>query len=138
LLGAPNPKVPPEWRELDRGLRLQTPQVITTCDEFVAFPRSEHQVRGIRLRPDLPLVVLSAFDPQELPPETPPEDVAAMRRTWHELQMELAGRSSNSVHLPVAHSGHLIPLEQPQAVVAGIRRVVRAVRDGTRVAATGD
>jgi hypothetical protein len=47
---------------------------------------------------------------------------------WDTLQAELATASSNSMHVIATRSDHLIPVEQPQLVVAAIHAVVTAAR----------
>lgn len=54
-----------------------------------------------------------------------------------ELQIELAALSTNSVHRTVEDAGHNIHSDDPEAVVAAIRAVVRAVRKGGRVTPEG-
>ena len=66
------------------------------------------------LLPQVPLVVLTAGG-------HPPKMI--------ELQDELAGRSTNSLHLTVSDTGHFIQLDQPKVVVDAIRHVVMAARE---------
>ncbi len=46
-----------------------------------------------------------------------------------ELQNEIARRSTNSLHFTIANTGHFIQLDQPDAVIDAIRRVVVAVEN---------
>ena len=58
------------------------------------------------------------------------EGNAAMRRTSLELHGELVGLSTNSDHRIVEAAGHNVHRDRPEAVVAAIRDVVMAVREG--------
>jgi hypothetical protein len=70
---------------------------------------------------DLPLVVLSAgIQDQEEDPKLDHD------HAWKlQLHAALARRSSRGAHVVVAESGHDIPDEAPQAVIAAIRDVIR-------------
>jgi pimeloyl-ACP methyl ester carboxylesterase len=76
----------------------------------------------------LPLVVLTAGR-REAMEGIPPADDAAFRDLWaRELQPELARLSSRGRQVVVPDSGHLIPWQQPRAVVDAVREVVEASR----------
>ncbi|NNG16701.1 MAG: alpha/beta hydrolase [Gemmatimonadales bacterium] len=77
---------------------------------------------------DHPVVVLTAGVPLPMPGLSV-EGNAAMRRTWLELHGELADLSTNSDHRIVEGAGHYVHWDRPDAVVAAIRDVVRAVRE---------
>ena len=51
------------------------------------------------------------------------------------MQAELAALSSDHLHVVAVRSGHVVqsPDGQPTVVVKGVRAVVRAVRDGSRL-----
>lgn len=68
-------------------------------------------------RRDLPLVVLTAgraADPMS-------EKLAPL---WLELQRDLASRSARSTHIVLKDAGHLIPRDDPHAVIDAIRKIV--------------
>jgi pimeloyl-ACP methyl ester carboxylesterase len=52
----------------------------------------------------------------------------AQERLWRQLQDELAAMQRGSSHVIAVHSGHDIQHEQPELVLAQVRRVVAAVR----------
>lgn len=52
----------------------------------------------------------------------------AQERLWRQLQDELAAMQPGSTHVIAVHSGHDIQHEQPELVLAQVRRVVAAVR----------
>jgi pimeloyl-ACP methyl ester carboxylesterase len=63
------------------------------------------------------------------PPGLSPADAAALRKLWvDELQPELARLSTRGRRTLVDGSGHLVPLEKPQAVVDAVQKVVVASR----------
>jgi len=87
--------------------------------------------------PQVPRVVLTAGNLGDTPPPgVSGEDFARWKALWQELQTDLASRCSNSVHLTVTNSTHLIPLDQPAAVVGAIRQVVEAARKKTALPQT--
>jgi pimeloyl-ACP methyl ester carboxylesterase len=100
--------------------------------ERIDWEASDAQVRATGSLGDRPLVVLTAgrYDP---PPDLPEDVAARLGQVNQELQHELAQLSTNSTHIIVDNSGHYIHDEQPNVVVAAIRRVVDAARHGTRV-----
>ena len=77
-----------------------------------------------------PLVVLTAGN-HGLPLKRP----QAMEAAWRGMQEEMAGLSTDSVHVLMPKSGHYIQLESPKAVIAAIQEVVTAVRTQGRLPA---
>lgn len=86
---------------------------------------------------DRPLVVLTAGAEPDLPgvSEDTRERVSDIRT---ELRIELAALSTHSVRRTVKDAGHDVPSDAPEAVVAAVRDVVRAVRKGTPIGGDGD
>lgn len=82
---------------------------------------------------DRPLVVLTAGLAPPLPRVSEAGN-AEMRRVTGELQRELARLSTASDHRIVEGAGHYVHWDRPEAVVAAIRDVVAAVREGRPVA----
>ena len=58
----------------------------------------------------------------------PGSEEAAQERLWRQLQDELAAMQPGSTHVIATRSGHDIQHEQPELVLAQLRRVVAAVR----------
>ena len=103
----------------------------TAIQETDAIPASEAQLAGKGSLGDMPLVVLTEGkppSPDELPPGQNIELMEEMLVVWHELQEELAARSSNSSHVIAEQSGHYIHLEQPELVIEAVNQVVNEVR----------
>jgi hypothetical protein len=62
-----------------------------------------------------------------------PAPFDALEEGWSEGQARLAALSSNSEIVLAERSSHMIPFEQPDVVIAAIKRVHAAARDGTRL-----
>ncbi len=125
--------VPEEIREVRLALRLRTPNLLTTCAEYLNASISNSQMKGCTLPPNIPIAVLSASKSRW--PDAPPDDQLTALNISHKLQGELAGQSSNSYHYIVPDCGHAIFFEKPAAVTDAIRRVVESVRNHTRLTA---
>ena len=100
---------------MDAGLRyllLKPPHVRAMIDEDLASKESAEQVRESGSLGDKPLVVLIAGTDHK---------PSAM-----DLERKLGRLSTNSQQIVVQNSGHLIPFEQPQAVVDAIKHVFNA------------
>jgi pimeloyl-ACP methyl ester carboxylesterase len=54
----------------------------------------------------------------------------AYLKVWIAMHVALAHLSSRGVHRMIENSGHLIQIDQPQAVIDAVDEVVRQVRDG--------
>ncbi|MBE0669968.1 MAG: alpha/beta hydrolase [Anaerolineales bacterium] len=72
---------------------------------------------------NLPLIVLTRGLPDSLPILSEQEN-AQYDATWHQLQFELVGLSSNSKQVMAQHSGHYIQLDEPNLVVDAVRELV--------------
>ena len=89
--------------------------------------RAEAQTRAALAAhplPRMPLAVITRGGP-DFPPGS---EAAAQERLWRRLQNELAAMQPGSSHVIATGSGHDIQHEQPQLVLAQLRRVVAAVR----------
>jgi len=99
---------------------------------LAGFPQdaraNEEQMRAAGHLGSVPLVVLTgaktfaASDPHEA------QEFAEAQRTWIELQAGLARLSTRGRHVIVEKSGHMIPYEAPEAVVAAVLDIVAEVR----------
>lgn len=78
----------------------------------------------------LPLVVLSAGRPN-------PGDPDWAEWVWADFQRDLAGLSSDSVHVLALDSSHFIQLDQPDLVIEAIREVVKASESDEALPACG-
>jgi pimeloyl-ACP methyl ester carboxylesterase len=98
--------------------------------EHFDIPGSAAQVRAAGTLGSIPLVVLTAGN-SGLGLKRPQPFEAA----WRGMQEEMAGLSTDSVHVLMPKSGHYIQVEYPKAVIAAIQQVVRAVRTQGRLPA---
>jgi pimeloyl-ACP methyl ester carboxylesterase len=88
----------------------------TWLDEGRAMPESLAQAGAVKSFGALPLIVLSrglTVDPDQ---------------DWQRMQTELLGLSSNSQQFFADRSGHGIQLDQPEAAVAAIEKMVEQTR----------
>jgi len=107
---------PPTAQPAAKAHFYQTRFCQTVSDEEAAYEVSFAQVRAAR-HPlgQLPLVVLTRGIPDADP---------QLERDWQALQRDLAGLSSNSLHIIATRSGHHIQLDQPDLVIAAIKQVL--------------
>ena len=104
-------------------LQLQPKYLDAILGEERAFPQSTEEVRASGSLGEMPLVVLTAGKTTLAPGESNP-DFAAFHDIWmKELQPRLARLSTRGRQVIVPNSDHMIPFEQPQAVVGAIREV---------------
>src|SRR5918912_1229062 len=102
---------------------------LTNAEHF-DIPGSATQVRAAGTLGTIPLVVLTAgreMDPAALR--------VPLEAAWRGMQEEMAGLSTDSVHVLMPKSGHYIQVEAPKAVIAAIQEVVTAVRTQGRLPA---
>ena len=71
-------------------------------------------------------LLLTHGRPWDWPPDYP---AAALEAIWPPLQEELAALVPDGRLVVAEQSGHFIPGDQPEVVIAAIRQVVDAVRD---------
>ena len=107
---------PPELADYAARERLDT-------DASAAQMRAAAAASPLRR---LPLVVLTHGIPWDWPPDYP---AAALEAIWLPLQEELAALVPDGRLVVAEQSGHFIPGDQPDLVIAAIRQVVDAVRD---------
>lgn len=101
------------WRSFPNGV----------LGETEALPATFEEARAAGALGSRPLVVLTSGEVTTMPAISAEGNIA-MRETLRELQGELVGLSTNSLHEVVAGAGHYIQQDRPEAVVAAIRRGV--------------
>jgi pimeloyl-ACP methyl ester carboxylesterase len=120
---------PPQWtaEEWDILARLGRQRKVLLADAKVGPGHaSDDLVRSAGGLEDMPLIALV----QGRPIQDPKSADAGVRRGWVELQRELAARSRRGRVVLVPNSGHGIPVEAPEAVVAAVKEIVTTVRSG--------
>ncbi|MBV9546367.1 MAG: hypothetical protein JOY61_18505, partial [Chloroflexi bacterium] len=85
-------------------------------DEGKGMPQSFVQARAVTSFGATPLIVLSRGTTLE-----PDQD-------WQRMQTELVGLSSNSQQLFANESGHNVEIDQPEAAVGAIEKMVDMTR----------
>jgi len=112
---------PPEVRPEFCAVFCRRQYLAAVRAEAAAQQENSAQVRALTSLGNLPLVVLS-HDPDKV--RFPGKLTEPVNREWGEMQEELAHLSSNGSHLVVKGSGHDIQIDNPEAVVDAIRKVV--------------
>ena len=78
------------------------------------------ELRKEPFRGDVPLIVLTATRP---PLNNDPVEIA-LQPIFLEMHKDLASRSTRSEHRLLPKSGHLVPHDDPQAVVDAVKRIL--------------
>jgi pimeloyl-ACP methyl ester carboxylesterase len=111
-LGEPAPPLP------GPGTVINVPEVI----DLVAMNGA---LNAHTWRANIPLLVLTRGSAREIKSSNAP-DAASLARyeIWLDLQRELATRSPRAEHIIAKQSGHFIQNDEPQLVIAGVRRIL--------------
>jgi pimeloyl-ACP methyl ester carboxylesterase len=97
----------------------------------VDLTRSDALESELRRLGDTPVVVITGARTWTEFPGLPPRLGRAQQRLWRVMHAELAGLSTDSIHVLALRSDHAVMDAQPEEVVDGVTAVVRAVRDKT-------
>lgn len=109
--------VSPEVQQAYTAFSVTPRSVQTFLDEGTGMPESFIQAGTVKTFGDLPLIVLWA----RLNKQT----------NWQTMQVELLDLSSNSQQMIADHSDHNIEIDQPEAAVGAIVKMVEQVRQRT-------
>jgi pimeloyl-ACP methyl ester carboxylesterase len=90
----------------------------------------ESELRGLG---DTPVVAITGARTWSEFPGLPPRLARAQQRLWRVLHAELAGLSTDHVHVLALRSDHFVMDAQPEVVADGVKAIVRAVRDKTQL-----
>lgn len=118
--------------QIVRALRLQPKTVATLIDP--STPESYAQAERAGGFGDRPVIVLTRGK-VSLPanPSEIDRQAAAYEQVWQqEIQPKLARLSTRGRQVIVRQSGHNIPEEAPEAIIAAVREVLLAVREKER------
>lgn len=103
------------------GERLRRPTVLRTMvGELMGLETSFAQIRALDARspfPPVPLRIISQGRQRSSGP------MASMLPSWHALHARLCRLSPDSAHVVAERSGHLVPLEDPDLIVAAVAAV---------------
>jgi pimeloyl-ACP methyl ester carboxylesterase len=117
-------KLPPDLRDELIYLQLQRKYMDAMVSEESSFDDSVDQVRGAGTLGKKPVIVLTAGAFVDIP-GVPKEDSDEFFASWvGELQPRLAHLSSRGRQIVLLNSHHLIPFEQPQAIVDAVKEVI--------------
>ncbi|MBZ5719269.1 MAG: alpha/beta hydrolase [Acidobacteriia bacterium] len=117
---------PPEIGPIKQAIGCRSQIYRTAYAQWMEFPQSADEIRGLGPLGDLPLVVI-ARDPERTPAD-PSDEISPQREQhWNKLQRELVELSTNATYMVAKGSGHDVPNHRPDAVVYGVRRVVEKV-----------
>jgi len=132
LIDATSPDLPEEARDVVRAhLPTSLGGMLAELDALEAIA---YQAADTGPLDDRPVVVLTAGSDEQYGDTGLSDAVLAdLHDAWLVLQAELAELSSNSRHRIVADASHYVQWDDPDAVVAAVLDVVRAVREGRRL-----
>lgn len=100
-------------------------------DEWKDIMISLTEARESRLPSGIPITLITAMGPRELPKftsEKDKEDYRSTRQVWLKYHNEWIAKIPNGKHIVTEDSGHTVQLEQPELVIQAIREVVDKVR----------
>lgn len=110
---APIERIPSALRPMLASIWTKPRFYQSLASQIRYMPESAAQVAAAQIRPDLPLVVLSASS-------LPPDEI--------EQHRVLASTSARGRHLVVSDSGHWIQLDQPEIVIRAITELLSEIR----------
>jgi pimeloyl-ACP methyl ester carboxylesterase len=124
-------KLPPIIQHLCPDLRSKylkvgflTNYFRTNRHELDAIHNSDDQLRTVRSLGDIPLVVIKHGIPNLFSSMSATEAKIA-EEIWHDLQLDLAGTSTNSEFILAEKSGHAIHVDQPELVITTIYKMIK-------------
>jgi pimeloyl-ACP methyl ester carboxylesterase len=110
-------RLPPAVREFARATQFRTTTYIAAASEVMSARKSAAQVRATRRMLSIPLIVVTAG--------------RGNSGRWKELQLDQLRLSASSCQVIAEHSGHAVPIGEPDVVIRAVRIVVGAVRGQT-------
>ena len=127
--------------QTERWLAIITPEIKKQMEtgegmrllgaEDINLPESEKQMKALKWRTNIPLIVLArgraSYNPEDYPP--PLRAFAPKGEELRiEMQKDLANRSTKGKLIFAEKSGHFIQNDEPELVIKNIREVVEAAR----------
>ena len=106
--------LPPSTQGFARATRFRATGYQAAADEIMHIRQSASEVRASRRKLTIPVVVVSG--------------ARGADARWRDLQRDQVTLSERGCQIIAGQSGHVVPIDQPQAVVDAIRAIVRAVR----------
>jgi pimeloyl-ACP methyl ester carboxylesterase len=117
---------PPEIANMKVAIGCRSQVYATTYAQWRAFPQSADEIRKLGSLGSMPLVVISR-DPNR---KSIGDDVVSAQREqhWLKLQEQLVGLSSHATRVIAEGSGHSVPVQRPDVIVAAVRKLISQVR----------
>jgi pimeloyl-ACP methyl ester carboxylesterase len=129
------------WQTLNPGFSLddavrragaQAPPAIRNLLEQIIKVQAAQHVEGMKPLPDFPIAVITAVKPCASGPPlawscSNPNAIAM----WRQMHAEWAARSTRSVHIVSAGTGHQVMNEEPTLIVDAVKFVLDQVRAST-------
>ncbi len=110
-----------------KAMYLESQYFAAVLAEQEAIAESNALVKAAGSFGDMPLTVIRHGIP-DIFSKLPAEQAEQAEEIWRELQAEIAALSTNSQMVVAEQSGHNIPLEQPEVVIAATRELVNRAR----------
>jgi pimeloyl-ACP methyl ester carboxylesterase len=88
---------------------------------------ADQVTRSRRSWGDLPVIVLTAENTQKNP-DLPEAEQAALGKAWWDMHEAAAKLSSRGQHRLVTNTGHMIPSQNPKAVIEAVVEIVEQAR----------
>jgi pimeloyl-ACP methyl ester carboxylesterase len=118
--------------EVIAALRQEPKSLAAGISTGIVEPESYAEAGAVRDLGNLPLIVLTAGQPEDFHDQELNRQAAAYQQIWiHEMQAKLARLSTRGRQIVVENSDHDIPSRASDAVIAAIRDVVIEVRGET-------
>ena len=106
--------LPPAVRRFARATQYRAAGYNAAADELIHARASAAEVKAARRKLTVPLVVVSGGRGADA--------------TWRRLQRDQVDLSSRGCEVIASDAGHVVPVDQPSAVVSAIRATVEAAR----------
>jgi pimeloyl-ACP methyl ester carboxylesterase len=106
--------LPPSTQRFVRATRFRAAGYQAAADEIMHIRQSASEVRTSRRKLTIPVVVVTG--------------ARGADARWRDLQRDQVTLSERGCQLIAEESGHVVPIDQPQVVVDGIRTMVNAAR----------
>jgi len=115
-----------------RHLQLQPDFYRQAWAEMQSFSASADEVRAAGNLGDKPLIVLTGAEVVPPPPGIPKQEFDDIQNAWvNDLQVRETHLSTKGRQIILSDTGHLIPLERPDAVISAIHEVWTAAKAPT-------
>jgi pimeloyl-ACP methyl ester carboxylesterase len=112
--GGTGESLPPSLQRFARATAFRAAAYQATADEGIHLPESVAEVRASRRKLAIPVVVVTGG--------------LGADAAWQKLQRDQVGLSEEGCQVIAEHSGHVIALGQPEAIVEPIRAIVERAR----------